>query len=229
MNRGELLVFLAAEIVKRKHPERPLKVAIDGRCASGKTVLANELALALAPTGWNVLRSSVDGFHHPRERRYKKGEYSAAGYYEDAYDYQTVIDSLLGPLSGHSFPVWCRQVAHDVRTDMPVAAPPVSVGADSVLLFEGLFLFRRELNAYWDFRILLDIDAETSLFRSIARDTYEAVDIVRRKYEQRYEPAWHIYIREEDPESKADVIVDNRDFGQPRVGRVYSDQRAGLF
>jgi uridine kinase len=142
MNREELLVFLAAEIVKCKYPERPLKVAIDGRCASGKTVLANELALALAPTGWNVLRSSVDGFHHPRERRYKKGEYSAAGYYQDAYDFQAVIDFLLAPLSGDSFPVWCRKVAHDVRTDMPVAAPPVSVGADSVLLFEGLFLFR---------------------------------------------------------------------------------------
>ena len=217
MNRQEMLALLAAEIVKCKQPGRPLKVGIDGRCASGKTVLANELALALAPTGWNILRPSVDGFHHPRERRYQKGEYSAVGYYEDAYDYRSVIDSLLGPLSGDSFPVWCRQVAHDVRTNMPVNAPSICVGADSVLLFEGLFLFRQELNVYWDFRILLDIDAETSLARAIARDTVDATDIVRRKYELRYEPAWQIYVRAEDPESKADVIVDNRYFLQPRV------------
>ena len=217
MRRDDLLTFLVAEIVGRKEQSRPLKVGFDGRCASGKSALANELALALRPSRWTVVRPSVDGFHQPRERRYQKGEYSAIGYYEDAYDYQTVIDCLLGLLSGAVFPVLCRQAAHDVRTNMPVAAPPISVSCDSVLLFEGLFLFRRELNAYWDFRILLDIDPATSLSRAIERDTIDPADIVRRKYEQRYEPAWQIYVNHEHPEFKADVIVDNCDFLQPQL------------
>jgi uridine kinase len=219
MEREELLAFLVEEIVGREEKSRPLKVGIDGRCASGKSILANELASALGPRGLEVLRPSVDGFHHPRERRYRQGEYSAAGYYEDAYDYQAVIDSLLRPLSGSVFPVACRQIAHDVRTDMPDAAPPIRVGAGSVLLFEGLFLFRRELNAYWDFRILLDIDPATTLSRALDRDTgvIGPAEVVRRKYEARYEPAWQIYVNEEHPESKADVIVDNRDFLHPQV------------
>jgi uridine kinase len=111
----------------------------------------------------------------------------------------------------------CRQVAHDLRTDLPEEAPPVSVGADSILLFEGLFLFRRGLNAYWDFRILLDVDPETSLSRALKRDVVDPADIVRRKYELRYEPAWQMYVREEDPASKADVILDNRDFTHPAI------------
>lgn len=36
-----------------------------------------------------------------------------------------------------------------------------------------------------------------------------------RKYEVRYELAWQIYLDAEDPESKAYVVVDNRDFSCP--------------
>jgi uridine kinase len=210
-----MLAFLAEEVVRRKQEGRPLKVAIDGRCASGKTSLADKLAQGLRPTGLNVLRPSVDGFHNPRAHRYRQGEYSAAGYYEDAFNYQAIEDYLLRPLSQQSFPVLCRQLAHDVRADMPVNSPPIAVEANSVLLFDGVFLFRPELNAYWDFRILLDIDAATSVSRAVARDTADPPEITRRKYAERYEPAWQIYVAREHPASKADVIIDNRDFLHP--------------
>jgi uridine kinase len=217
MKREELLAFLFEEIVKRKEEGRPLKVSIDGRCASGKSVLADELAPALRRRGLYVLRPSVDGFHHPRDHRYRQGEYSAGGYYEDAFNYRAVEDYLLQPLSQHSFPVLCRQVAHDIRTDMPISAPPVRVEAHSVLLFDGVFLFRTELNAYWDFRILLEVDAATSISRAVERDAIDQPDVVRRKYGERYEPAWQIYVAKECPVSKADVIVDNRDFLRPQI------------
>jgi uridine kinase len=86
MTREELLRFLAGAIVSRKIEGRLSKVAIDGRCASGKSMLAEELGALIDEQGWQVLRLSVDEFHHPRERRYRQGEYSAQGYYEDAYD-----------------------------------------------------------------------------------------------------------------------------------------------
>src|SRR5271165_6348535 len=107
MEREELPAKLLAEIAVRKTASRPLLVGIDGRCASGKTALANELAKALAirSPSIQILRPSVDGFHNARERRYRQGEYSANGYYEDAYDYQALVDYLLSPLSGSSFPV----------------------------------------------------------------------------------------------------------------------------
>ena len=158
MRREDLLAYLTNEIVGRKSEDRPLRVAIDGRGASGKTALADELAstIRFGNPLLEILRPSVDGFHHSRERRYRQGEYSASGYYEDAYDYQTLIDHLLEPLSGTTFPVFCRQVSRDVRTDMADSAAPASVSANAILLFDGLFLFRRELNSYWDFRVLLE-------------------------------------------------------------------------
>jgi uridine kinase len=219
LTRDDLLNRLVAEIVARKKTEKPLRVGIDGRSAAGKSILADALGSAVGGTGLNVLRPSIDGFHHSRERRYQKGEFSAAGYYEDAYDYQAVIEYLLEPLSGDAFPVLCRQVAHNWRTDMLETAPPISIEANSVLLFDGLFLFRRKLNTYWDFRILLDIDYTTSLSRALERDTgaLGESDLVRKKYEVRYEPAWLMYVNQEHPESKADIIVDNRDFMNPRI------------
>jgi len=223
VTREDLLNDLAGQIVARKKPSKPLKVGIDGRSASGKSTMADALGSALVSRGLEVLRPSVDGFHHPKERRYRKGAFSAAGYYEDAYNYQAVIDYLLKPLSGDEFPALCRQAAHNWRTDMLDTAPPIPVGANAVLLFDGLFLFRRELNAYWDFRILLDIDSATSVSRALERDTgvLGEADLVRQKYEARYEPAWLIYVTEEDPESKADVIVDNRDYMNPEIRNFF--------
>jgi len=102
-------------------------------------------------------------------------------------------------------------------------APPIVVDANTVLLFDGLFLFRRELNAFWDFRILLDIDPATSVSRALERDTgvQGEADFVRKKYEARYEPAWLIYLTEEHPESKADIIVDNRDYMNPEIRNFF--------
>jgi uridine kinase len=190
MTRAELLTLLSEQIVARKRADRPLKVGIDGRCAAGKTMLADELGQVFGAKGFEVLRPSVDGFHQPPEHRYRQGEYSARGYYEDAYDYDAVVNALVRPLSGNT-----------------------------ILLFEGIFVFRTKINGYWDYRILVEVDAETSLARSMVRDTglIGAADVVRRKLEERYEPAWQMYVDKENPEGKADVVIDNREVDSPLI------------
>ena len=193
MTRADLVTFLADEIAARKEEGRPLKVGIDGRCAAGKTMLADELGRVLKTKGFEVRRPSVDGFHHPREHRYRQGEYSARGYYEDAYDYDAVVSALARPLPGNT-----------------------------ILLFEGIFVFRRLLNNHWDYRILVDVDAATSRARSVVRDTglIGPAELVRRKVEVRYEPAWQMYLAEENPEGKADVVIDNREVDNPQILKV---------
>lgn len=219
MRRSELIAELADRILARKHAARPLRVAIDGRCAAGKTSLADELAArisALRPA-CQVLRPSVDGFHQLRARRYAQGEFSAQGYYDDAYDYDAIVRLLLKPLSGDAFPVHCRQVSSDVRRDMAIDAPAVLVDANAVLLFEGIFVLRDAIDAYWDFRILVDVDAEVAIARAVERDAGEsgARDAIEKKYRLRYEPAWQIYREREMPEAKANVIVNNDDLTDP--------------
>jgi hypothetical protein len=53
-------------------PPHPLRMAIDGIDAAGKTTLADELAELLAPLDRPVIRASVDSFHRPRDERYRR-------------------------------------------------------------------------------------------------------------------------------------------------------------
>ncbi len=107
MKRSELIAVLVGEILARKHTSRPLRVAIDGRCGSGKTMLADEIACAMNGRGTETLRTSIDGFHHPAEHRYRQGEYSARGYYEDAFNYSAVIECVVQP--GDNVQPGCRE------------------------------------------------------------------------------------------------------------------------
>lgn len=215
MDREHLHSTLVAAILRRKIEGRPLRVAIDGRSASGKTRLAAELATLIGKLGFQVLNPSIDGFHHPRERRYPQGGFSAQGYFEHAFNYAAVVDNLLKPISGDVFPVHCRQIAVDLLTDLPSYPPTLIVGGQAIMIFEGIFALRRELEPYWDFKILLDVDPPTALSRAFVRNSPMTPDVVQLRYERRYEPAWQFYLAKDPPEPKADVVVDNRCLSHP--------------
>src|SRR5437868_7802169 len=97
MPRQEVLQQLADIIISIKC-WHPLRLAIDGIDAAGKTTLADELALLIEAQGRPVIRASIDGFHHPRCVRYRRGPDSPEGYYEDSFDYAALRTVLLDPL-----------------------------------------------------------------------------------------------------------------------------------
>jgi uridine kinase len=143
MTRLVCLEQLAAAIasVRADHPTR---VAIDGVDGVGKTTLAHELVEPLAATGRQVIRASVDGFHHPREARYRRGSDSAEGYFLDSFDYGALKSVLLDPL-GPGGDRRFRSATFDYRIDRRVDAPLQTAAADAILLFDGVFLQRSEL------------------------------------------------------------------------------------
>jgi len=194
----------------------PVRVAIDGVDASGKTTLANELAEWVARLGCPVIRASVDGFHRPRQERHRRGAGSPEGYFYDAFDYPAVRQALLTPLGPKGDRCY-RTAAFDFRTDTPVRSEALIAPENAILLFDGVFLLRPELNDGWDFRIFVDVDFETCLSRACRRDLdlFGSAEETRRRYEQRYIPGQRIYMETVDPRSKADVIVDNRDPAEP--------------
>ena len=110
------------------HPDRRIRVAIDGVDGAGKTTLADALAPLVAAQGRPVIRASVDDFHNPRSLRYARGRYSPDGFYLDSYDYDSFRRLLLEPLSpGGSG----RYVAKrfDLDNDQPFDLDPQQAGA----------------------------------------------------------------------------------------------------
>lgn len=215
--RASLLEQLADLILQVERPH-PLRVAIDGIDAAGKTTLANELAAIIERRGRPVMRASIDGFHRPRAARYQRGEISPEGYYLDSFDYPALLSALLVPL-GPGVSRLYRRAVFDFRTDSPINASPLPAPARAILLFDGVFLLRPELNPHWDFRIFVDISFGTCLRRAIQRDIslFGSPEAIRARYEQRYLPAQRHYLQTVRPQSLADVVVDNDDPASPLI------------
>jgi uridine kinase len=149
-SRLALLEHLADLIAARQQPH-PIRVAIDGVDAAGKTTLADELAALLAARGRPVIRACIDGFGRSRADRYRRGELSAEGYWLDAFDYPALRADLLEPL-GPGGTCRYRTATFDVRTNQPRAEPFLLAPPDAVLVLDGVFLLRPELNDAWDLR-----------------------------------------------------------------------------
>ena len=215
MERSVLLQGLADRIAAVA-ADHPLRTAIDGVDAAGKTVLADELAPLIAALGRPVIRASIDGFHNPAAVRRRRGDSSPDGYYRDSFDYEALMRELLAPL-GPGGDCRYRPVVFDFRTDSVIEADAETASPDAILLFDGVFLLRPELRGYWDFSVFVRVAFDVTVARAESRDGYlfgSAAD-VRARYESRYVPGQRLYLSEADPESHADIVVDNDDYAAP--------------
>jgi uridine kinase len=215
MSRAEVIEILAEQIAALKRPH-PIRVAIDGADTAGKTTLADALVAPLETFGCQVIRAGLDGFHHPRIRRYRRGEDSPDGYYLDAYNFKFVKSALLNPL-GPGGNLHYRTACFDFRTDTPLMTPWQVAPPDAILLFDGVFLLRPELASIWDYKIFVKVTFDTVFERAVERDQvlFGASHIVEQRYSERYMPAQRRYLRECEPEVFADAVLVNDNFQAP--------------
>lgn len=209
MGRSEALEALAERICAQRDAH-PIRVAVDGIDAAGKTTLADALVSPLTARGLSVIRASIDGFHRPRAERYQRGASSPEGYYRDSYDYPALRAALLTPLGPGGSGVYRRSV-YDYRADCPMLAAEEVAPRNAALVMDGVFLLRPELADLWDYRILVEAPVTVTLARAERRDVtlFGSVEAVRARYYERYIPGQRLYYEEARPQERADVIVRN--------------------
>jgi uridine kinase len=214
-NREELLDRLA-EAIESATTGHPLRVAVDGPPAAGKTTLADELACLLDTRGREVIRASIESFLLPRAQRYGRGEHSPEGCYHDSFDYGALRRVLLDPL-GPTGDRRYRNAIYDKPTDTALSLPVATARADAVLLFDGVFLLRHELADRWDLRIFVSTAFERTLDRGRVRDEalYGSSAEVERRFRNRYIPAQQLYFATVRPTDHADIIVHNDEPQRP--------------
>lgn len=217
MQRRELIDEVAAQIAGIVRPH-PVRVAIDGVDAAGKTTFADELAAALTAVGRPVIRASIDGFHNPAAVRYRRGALAPNGYFHDSFDYVALIEALLRPL-GPEGSLAFRRVVFDFRRDAAVDAPIEHAERKSILLLDGVFLLRPELRSYFDFSIFLRAGFSVTVARAEQRDLelLGTLEEVRRRYRERYVPGQELYLGSANPEQWASVLIDNNDPQRPVI------------
>jgi uridine kinase len=110
-----------------------------------------------------------------------------------------------------------RARAFDYRSDTPVSEPPLLAPSDAVLVFDGVFLLRRELQDAWDFSIFVSATFGETLRRAQLRDSPRlgSPEEVERRYRERYIPGQEIYFAEATPIEYADAIIINDDPTNP--------------
>src|SRR4030095_1610049 len=201
-----------ATMIASVRTDHPVRVAVDGVDAAGKTTLANALVSPLSQLGREVIRASIDGFHRPKRLRYMRGKDSPAGYYYDSFDYEAVILYLLKPLGPDGDRLY-RTSVFDHTTDTELRGETRAASENAILVFDGVFLLRPELNRHWDFRIFVSASIEAATERAVRRDSLwmGGENEARRRYETRYYPGQRIYIEECNPMSLADAVVGNDD------------------
>lgn len=215
--RAAVLDELASKIAGIPH-SRPVRVAIDGRTASGKTTLADELAGALGRTGREVIRTSIDGFHRAKVDRYARGRHSPEGYYYDARDLPAINAMLLSPLGPGGDRLY-RTASFDLDSDKPIEQEPQLAQASTILIVDGTFLQRPELSDGWDLTVFVATSEQVSEQRGVNRDAEQlgGADATRRLYAVRYKPAFLIYESICSPASTADAVLNNDDFARPTL------------
>lgn len=135
--------------------ERKL-VAIDGRCASGKTSLAAELERML---GCTVIH--MDDFFLRSEQRTEKRLAEPGG----NIDRERFLSEVLVPLTkGKEFsyrPFVCRTMT---------LGDPIAVRPSAVTVIEGSYSCHPELRNFYDLRIFTDVDPVTQIKRVAVRE-----------------------------------------------------------
>ena len=160
-------------------------IAIDGRCASGKSTLAERLAAAY---GWSVIHMD-DFFLRPSQRTPER--YAEAG---GNLDRERVLNEILMPLRAGN-PEICYQPfdCHAMRLKNPVIFNPARV-----IILEGSYSCHPDLWDFYDFHVFVTIDPETQAARILKRDGPESAGIFSSRWipmEERYFSAFSIQQR----------------------------------
>ncbi len=216
-SREEALDAIALSIDAVDLPH-PVRVGVDGVSASGKTVFADELCGILRGMGHNVIRAGVDGFHNPPEVRHRRGGLSVKGYMEDSFNLKAIREYLLVPL-GPGGDLSFLSSVYDHKVEKPTEQERFLAFAGSILIFEGVMLFRDELADFFDYKILVHVSHEVALERAKVRDLehFGGMEQLLKKYNQRFIPGQRLYQEQCDPRSLADVVLGNEDWARPRL------------
>lgn len=201
---------IVAALVSVQTPH-PIRVGIDGFCASGKTTLADALATKLCAAGRRPIRVSGDDFQNPPEIRWQLGPDSPEGFCSFQINYEALKSMLLDPL-GPGGNRRFRTTWFDVRTSEPNVSPELTADPTDVLLLDGLFLHSAPLRGCFEFTVFIATPFDTCLQRALDRNQEGASSRAKLEelYRVKYIPGFSLYLSESHPAEQASVVVAER-------------------
>ena len=184
-------------------------LGIDGLGGAGKSTISDELCSELERIGIHTILLHIDDFIHVKSIRYNAAYPEWQCYYDLQwrYDYFSQIISQLKDNSTCN----CEIELYDKEHDGYVTTT-CSIEKKTVIIVEGIFLQRDELQRTFDYMIYIDIPEAVRMSRVLKRDTYIGNEQqIVNKYKNRYFPAERYYFNEYHPERTADYVIGEKD------------------
>lgn len=179
-------------------------IGIDGLGGAGKSTVSAQLSEALAAAGYDVLLIHMDDIIHERAVRYNDSIPEWQCYYDLQWRYEHFTEQAEKLCAGKP----ADMVLYDKDNDSFFTERLVPA-ENTVLIAEGIFLQRPELEGVFDLMIYIDVPQEERLKRVLRRDTYiGGEDDIIKKYRNRYFPAEEYYTEKCRPLERADIIIE---------------------
>ena len=186
--------WLSSLLESKPRRHATLLVGIDGPGGAGKSSFTQ----ALARRSNDVTVVEMDDFFLPSSARLP-GDPRSKPIGAD-FDWQRLRAQVLLPL-GQDQPGWYQR--YDWDHDRLAEWHTVPMGG--VVIVEGVYATRNELAAWYDVTIWLECPPEIRLARGIARNG----ESMREIWEQDWMVAEDLYIQNQHPERRADVLIDS--------------------
>jgi len=201
---------LVREILQRRAntPEtRSLLVGVSGIDGCGKGYLATQLQAHLALHGVIPAILNVDGWLNLPQKRFDQNA-PAVNFYDNAIRLDQFFSQLVLPLRDQRSirleADFVEETASDYRKHT------YDYEDVSVVLVEGIFLFKPPYRKYFDLAIWIDCSFPTALARAIdrAQEGLSPANTIAA-YDTIYFPAQRIHLAQDKPREYADLIFEN--------------------
>ena len=190
-------------------------IGINGVDTSGKTIFSENMQKYLVARGKKASVLHLDDFHNPAGIR-NAGPNEIDAYIQNAFDIKKLIDELLKPLkSGQSINKTLECL--DLNTDTFSSRRHYEIDKNTYVILEGVLLYREPLSGYIDYKVFLDIGFDEVLRRAEVRDVPQYGPAFLNKYREKYIPIQQWYLEFCLPKSKSDLVIDNRNYSDPRI------------
>lgn len=182
---------LIAEITELLNTKNSVIIAIDGRCAAGKTTLASMLKKSLS---CNVIPAD-DFFLRPEQRTAERLREPGGN-----IDYERLEQEVLISLrQGADFsyrPYSCK---------IQSLKEPVYIRKNKINIIEGSYSCHPKLKKYYDYQIFLTVDSVTQKERILRRNGTDGFSI----FAEKWIPLEEKYFLECETEQNCNLVIDS--------------------
>lgn len=187
------LTLLVGELLERAGRGEGLLVALDGRCAAGKTTLARMLGERY---GWPVVH--LDHFFLRPEQRTPE-RYAVPG---ENVDHERFLEQVLLPLEAGRGAVYRPFLCHTGRLGEPIRVSP-----GPVTIVEGSYACHRVLWDHYDLHVFLTVDPALQRERILKRNGPEGLV----SFAERWIPLEEAYFAKASLEERCGYVLDRED------------------